>query len=230
MSSDLHPHSEEHSPSADTTRVIGNVMIPFLIIVLTITLGGGGIALLVAAANARAVAHGKAKNPNDSSTAEAGAATPGALSPAATPAAGTSSAAPTTEPAVAVKYDGPALEIEVLPDPVNLLFKTTEFKAKAGQPVKVKFRNASLMMHNFVLIKPGSFDAMVAEADKIMTDPKGMEKGYIPQSPLVIAHTKLVQPNQEDSVEFTLPSKGEYPYVCTFPGHVRIMKGRVLVE
>ena len=34
-----------------------------------------------------------------------------------------------------------------------------------------------------------------------------------------------------ETIEFTAgPEKGEYPYVCTFPGHSRIMQGTLFVE
>ena len=68
-----------------------------------------------------------------------------------------------------------------------------------------------------------------ALANGMLTDPKAMEKDYIPESPDIIAHTKLIQPGQTGSVEVTL-EPGEYPYLCTFPGHSMVMKGVMHVK
>ena len=216
MSTESHSHHEEPSPHAAITRTIGNFLIPFLIVLFVLTLGGGGLALFKGALTARAVAAQKAAllltPPPDAAESAIASAAPAA-------------------PVTAVKFEGPPLEVEVLPDTLTPVFRTTEIKAKAGQLIKVRLRNASATMpHNFVVLKPGSIDALIPLTDKMMTDPKGMEKGYIPESPLILAHTKLVMMNQEDSVEFTLPAKGEYPYVCTFPGHILLMRGKILVE
>ena len=69
-----------------------------------------------------------------------------------------------------------------------------------------------------------------AAADKLAADPKGAEKNYIPQMPEVIAATELVNPESRVVIRFKAPEKvGDYPYVCTFPGHWRIMNGTMKV-
>ena len=62
----------------------------------------------------------------------------------------------------------------------------------------------------------------------MLADPQGMAKSYIPEAakPDIIANTKLVQPNQSETIEFTAPADaGDYPYICTFPGHWMLMRG-----
>ena len=42
----------------------------------------------------------------------------------------------------------------------------------------------------------------------------------------VLFASKLGQPDAEDVLEFTAPSEpGDYPYICTYPGHWAIMNG-----
>ncbi|WP_420845224.1 plastocyanin/azurin family copper-binding protein [Maribacter litopenaei] len=42
----------------------------------------------------------------------------------------------------------------------------------------------------------------------------------------VLFATALVNPDQTVTLRFKAPSEpGEYPYICTFPGHWRIMQG-----
>ena len=78
-----------------------------------------------------------------------------------------------------------------------------------------------------MLGKVGTKDKMMTIAMSAMTL---VDKGYIPDSPDILAHTKLINPGQSESIEFTLPAAGEYPYFCTFPGHVAIMNGVITVQ
>lgn len=76
------------------------------------------------------------------------------------------------------------------------------------------------MQHNWVLIGPGT-------ADKVAQDSitAGAAKGWLALGPSVLAHTKLVDPKKSDTVEFVAPTKpGDYPFICTFPGHAMTMK------
>ncbi len=152
---------------------------------------------------------------------------------AATPAAATAAApAPAAVPAgattavVAPTSNRPALEITITPDAANpLAYDTKTISAKVGQKVVVTFNNTHPTLpqpHNFVLGKLGTKDKMMTIAMSGMTL---VDKGYIPDSPDILAHTGLIQPGKSETVEFTLPAAGEYPYFCTFPGHVAIMNG-----
>ena len=129
---------------------------------------------------------------------------------------------------------GPVAEITIKPDSTNpLAYDTKSFTVKAGQKVKFTFNNthpAVPQPHNWVLGKPGTKDKLLAAAMAIMTDPKALEKGYIPESPDILFHTKLLQPNTSETLEFVAPAAGEYPYICTFPGHGILMNGVMKVE
>jgi azurin len=161
-------------------------------------------------------------------------ATAPASAPAA-PAAEAASAAPaatTTAPAAAAP--AAVLEITIKPDTANpLAYDTKEFKVKAGQKVKLTFNNthpAVPQPHNIVIAKPGSKDKLLALAMQMAVAPDGMAKGFIPESTDILFHTKLLQPNTIEILEFTAPAAGEYPYICTFPGHGAIMNGVMKVE
>ena len=42
----------------------------------------------------------------------------------------------------------------------------------------------------------------------------------------VLVSTRLVDPGQTVTVQFRAPTQpGQYPYVCTFPAHWRVMNG-----
>lgn len=155
-----------------------------------------------------------------------------APSPAAPEASAPAAAATTTAPAAA-SASASVAEITIKPfGPSGMAYDTTEFKVKSGQKVKLIFNNmhAIPLPHNLILAKAGSKDKLIALAMQIMTDPNGMAKGYIPESPDIIVHTKLLQSGQSETLEFTAPAAGEYPYLCSFPGHSLLMNGVMRVE
>jgi azurin len=121
--------------------------------------------------------------------------------------------------------------VELRPHPqVPLAFDKTELSGKAGSRITLTLNNIDGPLqqpHNFVLIKPGKIDAVGTLATAMITDPKAIEKNYIPeQSTDIIAHTPLVQPGESVTIEFTLPTEpGDYPFMSTFPGHWLQMRG-----
>lgn len=98
--------------------------------------------------------------------------------------------------------------------------------AKAGTVVQIFFKNPDHMQHNFVLIKPKTLEKVGAAADKLAMDPNGTKLNYVPRMPEVLQATPLVNPGGNFTLTFTVPkTPGDYPFVCTFPGHWRIMQG-----
>jgi cytochrome c oxidase subunit 2 len=137
-----------------------------------------------------------------------------------------SAPAVTIAPVEAPPADAGKLELGVIPNVMQ--FDKKELAVKAGQKVTLVFKNqACALMHNFLLLKPGTKDAVGALADKMLSDPNGLAKQYIPESPDVLVHgNKLIGIGQSDTIEFTAPAEpGDYPYICTFPGHWRLMNG-----
>jgi azurin len=127
------------------------------------------------------------------------------------------------EPTPAAPADA-ALKIGAVPH--ELKFDKTELTVKAGQFVELVFVNPDVMQHNFLLGAPGSLDRIGAAADAMMTGPEGPAQQYVPAIPEVLFATTLVDPGQTLTVQFKAPEEpGEYPYVCTFPGHWRVMNG-----
>lgn len=105
-------------------------------------------------------------------------------------------------------------------------FDKKQVTVKAGQKVVINFENPDFMQHNLVVIKPGTLDKVGAAADVLARDPKGADKEYIPAIPEVLYATKLLNPEETVKLEFTAPATpGDYPFVCTFPGHWRMMNG-----
>jgi azurin len=111
----------------------------------------------------------------------------------------------------------------------GLKFDTTLLTVKAGSRVRLVFRNADDMLHNFVLCAPGRGQIVGEAALALGID--GATKNFVPETNDVLYHTALTPPDSTDTIFFTAPTAtGDYDYVCTFPGHSVTMKGILRVE
>ncbi len=137
----------------------------------------------------------------------------------------------------AEKAKGPTLEelakthqVLKLSTAPNLQFAPRQLTAKAGAPIVIAFNNPDLMQHNFVLGKPGSLQAIGQAANALIPQPDAIKKAYVPSVPQVIASTALLNPN--DTAIVILPSlaPGDYPFLCTFPGHWILMQGVLTIK
>jgi azurin len=114
-------------------------------------------------------------------------------------------------------------------------FDLKEFIVSPGENISLTFKNIGSMPkiamgHNLVILKEGisalSFGQKVLASGGNATNP-------LPSSLLsdVLAHTKLLGPGESDTITFDVPSdQGEYDYVCTFPGHFAMMRGKMIVK
>lgn len=113
----------------------------------------------------------------------------------------------------------------------QMKFDTELIRVKAGEAVELTFKNVGTMPkesmgHNLIILKPGvdlpTFGGEAAAA---------ADNEYIPKSALssIVAHTKLLGPGEEDKISVTL-EKGVYDYICSFPGHYGVMKGKIVAE
>lgn len=99
-----------------------------------------------------------------------------------------------------------------------------------GKPVAITLQNEDAMPHNLAVLKPGALEEIGQAAEKMPPEPDAEGRLYVPVSPKVLYATKLVPPGQTAQLAFTAPADcGEYPYVCTFPGHWRRMVGTLAV-
>jgi len=112
----------------------------------------------------------------------------------------------------------------------QMQFTKTELKAAAGTVTltlkHIGKMEKAVMGHNLVILKPGT-----AIADFSLKSADAKDTEYIPASEKgnIIAHTKLIGGGESDTIEFTI-EKGTYDYICSFPGHSSIMKGKLIVE
>ncbi|MDY4302577.1 azurin [Pseudomonas salmasensis] len=87
----------------------------------------------------------------------------------------------------------------------------------------------NVMGHNWVLtteanMQPVATDGMAA----------GIDKDYLKAGDeRIIAHTKIIGAGEKDSVTFDvskLKADEKYSFFCSFPGHISMMKGAVVLK
>lgn len=87
------------------------------------------------------------------------------------------------------------------------------------------------MAHNVVIVKPGTEEKVGKAADEMTSLEDGYERNFIPDLEEVLFATPLVDAGETFQLDFIAPRKrGEYPFICSFPGHWRMMKGILKVE
>jgi len=116
----------------------------------------------------------------------------------------------------------------------TMKFSVTEISAKPGEKLSITLVNLGTtpkfsMGHNWVLVlpMPDVQPFLTAAAEAVTTEyvPQGTQKDRI------LAATKLLGPNERDTVTFTAPTApGRYDFFCTYPGHYQVgMRGVLIV-
>jgi len=110
-------------------------------------------------------------------------------------------------------------------------FNTSKITVKSGKLVKLTLKHigkldVQVMGHNFVLLKDNV--DILEFANKAAMASKNQ---YIPvESDEVIVYTDMIGGGQETTIEFLPPEVGVYNFICSFPGHYAMMKGKFIVE
>jgi plastocyanin len=130
----------------------------------------------------------------------------------------------------------PPTELKLGAVPNVMQFDPAQLTVKAGASVELTFTNPGALPHNFLLLAPGSIDAVGDAANRMLSDAQNAAKlHYIPEEPeirkLILAHTKVLQRAGSETIKFVAPAEpGTYPYICTFPGQWVLMRGQLVVE
>mgnify|MGYP001319391134 FL=1 len=124
--------------------------------------------------------------------------------------------------------DDNSIRISAVPN--QLAFSPAEIRLKAGKKISLTFDNPDLQIHNLVITKPGSDETVGQLADAMAQDPDAFQRQFVPDSNEVIWHSPLINGQSTFEGEFNVPKEpGKYPFICSFPGHWRAMKGFITV-
>jgi azurin len=122
----------------------------------------------------------------------------------------------------------PTVDLHIASDGDELAFTPDHLTCPTGADVRLFFHHAGEIIddpHDWVLLKPGTQKAFLMDADA------SDESVVIPPNDkaLVLAATALCAKGQNVMMEFTAPAPGDYPFVCSVPGHGETMHGILTV-
>lgn len=113
----------------------------------------------------------------------------------------------------------------------QMQFDKKEIDVPVGKPISLTLKHTGklakeVMGHNFVLLDQGvdfndfaSKAALAKDNEYVPTDATG-----------VLAHTKVIGAGESVTVEFTISEAGTYDFLCSFPGHSAMMKGKLIAK
>jgi azurin len=114
----------------------------------------------------------------------------------------------------------------------QMQFNKQELYVRSGETITLTLKHTgtmekNVMGHNFVLLKEGTDINAFAQKSLAAKD-----NDYIPKSESanILAHTKLLGGGESDVITFKVTAKGTYDFICSFPGHVAMMKGKLIVQ
>ncbi len=118
----------------------------------------------------------------------------------------------------------------------QMQYTVREFTVEAGQEVELTLVHegrlaVEVMGHNVVILQPG--EDYMAFGGQVMVEGGSMANDYLPEGmrDRVVAFTRMIGGGETDTIRFTAPdTPGEYPFLCTFPGHFGAMNGVMIVR
>ncbi len=116
----------------------------------------------------------------------------------------------------------------------SMQFDKKAIEVPVGKTIKLVLKNVGkapkvAMGHNLVILKKDAnlqewaMKAMPAKDTEFIPSDEDSQKK-------LLAHTKLLGPDEEDAITFTITEAGEYEYFCSFPGHFALMKGKITAK
>jgi uncharacterized cupredoxin-like copper-binding protein len=110
----------------------------------------------------------------------------------------------------------------------GLRYDTSAFSVRPGTEVELVFSNYDEMLHNLIITRPGARERVVQAALELGA--QAADRDFVPPTGDVLWATKLVPTDQSVTLTFTAPTAlGDYPFVCTMPGHGIVMFGTMTV-
>jgi azurin len=126
--------------------------------------------------------------------------------------------------AIAASDKRPEVSLTIATDGDLLAFKPTALTCMSETLVHLTLFHTGKYIrqeHDWVLTVPGAADAV---ARTLLA--AGEAGAYVPHGDRrVIAATKMCNKGEHVTVDFIAPAPGDYPFICTYPGHAAFMRG-----
>ncbi|HAA15529.1 MAG TPA: azurin [Cytophagales bacterium] len=113
----------------------------------------------------------------------------------------------------------------------QMQFDTNEIRVPVGKTIELTLHHTGQMPveamgHNVVILKPGT-----VINDFVSKAMAAAGNDYIPrEGDEVVVNTAMIGGGESTTVTFASPAAGTYDFICSFPGHYGLMKGKFIVE
>jgi azurin len=111
----------------------------------------------------------------------------------------------------------------------QVMFDQNRIRVRYGRHVLLTYRNdapaGSKISHNVAVVRPGRANALLA----VLQD-HGYDLASVKGSPDIIAITRTLEPTEQETIDFSPPTRGDYEYVCLMPGHGDMMGMRGILR
>jgi azurin len=112
----------------------------------------------------------------------------------------------------------------------QMKFDLSEIRVPSNSVVTLTLINEgqlpkAAMGHNFVLLAKGTDIADYG----MRAIQAGIDNDHVVAGKETIANTRLLGGGESVSITFDAPATGEYDFICSFPGHYGMMKGKFIV-
>jgi len=127
----------------------------------------------------------------------------------------------------------PPIKVEITAND-QMRYSTKKIEGKVGVPMEITLKHIgkipkASMSHNLVILKPGSMMAMIS-AKCIQAKDNNYIATDADSKAAILAYSPQLGPGESHVVKFTPTEVGNYPYLCTFPGHFSEMNGTITVK
>lgn len=110
----------------------------------------------------------------------------------------------------------------------EMKYDTKSIRVPANKKITIALVNESTdatMPHNIVFIQKGTAN------DVGQAGIQHKDNGYVnPNEKNVIAHSAVAPVGETVYLTFTTPTPGDYEFICSYPGHWGLMKGKFLTR
>lgn len=105
----------------------------------------------------------------------------------------------------------------------SVAFDRKSLTVPANVRVQLVFENRaaldSQIQHDVVVLKPGTKEEFIKRLANA-----GYKLAELGDDPAIIGASHTIEPGDSGQVTFNVGEAGEYPYICTMPGHAEIMQ------
>lgn len=127
----------------------------------------------------------------------------------------------------------PPIKVEVTVND-QIRFSTKKIEGKAGVPMEITLKHTgkiakAQMSHNLVILKPGSMVALISAKCGQAKDTHYIAQDAETKS-TILAFAPQLGPGESHVIKFTPKEPGDYPFLCTYPGHFGEMNGVITVK